>query len=147
MKKFATLTLIGAASALALSATAVSAQDYNRDGYRDAPRSSDYRGDSYRNDGYRGDRNAWVSINERQAQLDRRIDRGVRDGSLSRREAYRLRSEFNQIARLEARYRVNGLNGWERADLDRRFDSLSAQIRAERHDDQYGSGYGYDSRR
>ena len=142
MKKLVTLTLIGAASALALSATAASAQDYNRDGYRDAPRSSDYRGDSYR-----GDRNAWVSINQRQAQLDRRIDQGVRNGSLNRREAYRLRTEFNQIARLEARYRVNGLNGWERADLDRRFDSLSAQIRAERHDDQYGYGYGHDNHR
>jgi hypothetical protein len=140
MKKFVTLTLIGAASALALSATAASAQDYNHDGYRDAPRSD------YRNDGNRGDRNAWVSINERQAQLDRRIDRGVRDGSLNRREAYRLRGEFQDIARLEARYRMNGLNGWERADLDRRFDRLSAQIRAERHD-QYGSGYGYDNRR
>ena len=142
MKKLTTLTLIGAASALALSATAASAQDYGRhDGYRDAPRS-DYRGDTYR-----GDRNAWISINQRQAQLDRRIDQGVRNGSLNRREAYRLRGEFNQIARLEARYRVNGLNGWERADLDRRFDSLSAQIRAERRDDQYGSGYGYDNRR
>jgi len=140
MKKLTTLTLIAAASALTLSATAASAQDYNHDGYRDAPRSD------YRNDGYRGDRNAWVSINQRQAQLDRRIDQGVRDGSLNRREAYRLRGEFTQIARLEARYRANGLNGWERADLDRRFDSLSAQIRAERHD-QYGSGYGYDNRR
>ena len=141
MKKLMTLTLIGAASALALSATAVSAQDYNHDGYRDAPRS-DYRGDSYR-----GDRNAWVSINQRQAQLDRRIDQGVRNGSLNRREAYRLRGEFNDIARLEYRYRQNGLNGWERADLDRRFDQLSAQIRYERHDNQYGSGYGYDNRR
>jgi hypothetical protein len=140
MKKLTTLTLIGAASALALSATAASAQDYNRDGYRDAPRSD------YRNDGHRGNHNAWVSINQRQAQLDRRIDQGVRSGSLNRREAYRLRTEFNQIARLETRYRVNGLNGWERADLDRRFDRLSAQIRAERHD-QYGSGYGYDNRR
>ncbi|MGH6911748.1 MAG: hypothetical protein ACREE0_08395 [Phenylobacterium sp.] len=141
MKKLVTLTLIGAASALALSATAVSAQDYNRDGYRDAPRSD------YRNDGYRSDRNAWVSINQRQAQLDRRIDQGVRNGSLTRREAYRLRGEFTQIARLEARYRVNGLTGWERADLDRRFDGLSAEIRAQRHDDQYGYGYGYDNRR
>ena len=83
MKKLVTLTLIGAASALALSATAVSAQDYNRDGYRDAPRSD------YRNDGYRGDRNAWISINERQARLDRRIDQGVRNGTLNRRGAVR----------------------------------------------------------
>ena len=145
MKKLVTLTLIGAASALALSATAVSApavpaQEYNPEVYRDAPVSV------YLNDGHRGDPNDWVSINQRQAQLDRRIDQGVRHGSLNRREAYRLRAEFNQIARLEARYRANGLNGWERADLDRRFDVLSARIRAERHD-QYGSGYGYDNRR
>ena len=117
MKKIVTLTLIGAASALALSATAVSAQPYGG-----------------------GRHNGWTSIDQRQAQLDRRIDRGVRDGTLNRREAYRLRGEFRQIARLEARYRSNGLNGWERADLDRRFDNLSGQIREERHD-QYGSGY------
>lgn len=129
MKKLTTLTLIGAASALALTATAASAQPYNG-----------------RHDGYRGDRGAWTSINERQAQLDRRIDQGVRNGSLNRREASRLRGEFTQIARLEARYRVNGLTGWERADLDRRFDTLSAQIRAERHD-QYGYGYGPNYRR
>jgi hypothetical protein len=140
MKKLTTLTLIGAASALALGATAASAQSYGdrHDGYR----QDSYRQDSYRGDGYRG---GYVSIDQRMAQLDRRIDRGVRDGTLSRREAYRLRSEFQQIARLQARYRADGLNGWERADLDRRFDILSNQIRAERHD-EYGYGYGYDRR-
>jgi hypothetical protein len=141
MKKFTTLTLIGAASALALSASAASAQAYGdrHDGYRGDRSYSQRNNDGYR-DGRGGDRNAWMNINQRQAQLDRRIDRGIRDGSLSRQEAYRLRAEFRQIARLETRYRANGLSGWERADLDRRFDALSAQIRAERHD-QYGSGY------
>jgi len=76
----------------------------------------------------------WQSINQRQAQLDRRIDQGVRSGSLSRREASRLRGEFNSLSRLEASYRRGGLSGWERADLDRRFDRLEAQIRYERHD-------------
>ncbi|NBW13456.1 MAG: hypothetical protein EBR82_36155, partial [Caulobacteraceae bacterium] len=76
----------------------------------------------------------WQSINQRQVQLDRRIDQGVRNGSLSRREATRLRAEFNSLARLEANYRRGGLSAWERADLDRRFDRLSAQIRYERHD-------------
>jgi hypothetical protein len=140
MKKLTTLTLIGAASALALGATAASAQPYG-------DRYDGYRQDSYRQDSYRGDgnRGGYVSIDQRMAQLDRRIDRGVRDGTLSRREAYRLRSEFQQIARLQARYRADGLSGWERADLDRRFDILSDEIRAERHD-QYGYGYGYDRR-
>ena len=78
--------------------------------------------------------NNWQSINQRQAQLDRRIDQGVRSGQLSRREATRLRSEFNSLARLESQYRRGGLSSWERNDLDRRFDRLSAQIRYERND-------------
>lgn len=81
---------------------------------------------------YRG---GWQPINARQAQLDQRIDVGVRNGALTRREAVSLRAEFNDIARLEAQYRrSNGLSNWERADLDRRFDALSARIRYERND-------------
>ena len=80
----------------------------------------------------------WQSINARQASLDRRIDQGVRNGQLSRREAVRLRGEFNSLPRLEANYRRGGLTAWERADLDRRFDRLSDQIRHERRDrDRY----------
>ncbi|MDO9336658.1 MAG: hypothetical protein EON95_13165 [Caulobacteraceae bacterium] len=79
----------------------------------------------------------WQNINQRQAQLDRRIDQGVRNGALTRREAGNLRNEFRGIARLEARYRATaGLQTWERRDLDRRFDVLSAKIRWERHDRQ-----------
>lgn len=76
----------------------------------------------------------WQSINARQSNLDRRIDQGVRNGQLSRREATRLRSDFNGLLRLEAGYRRGGLTSWERADLDRRFDRLSAQVRIERRD-------------
>ncbi|AQR60992.1 hypothetical protein BZG35_04445 [Brevundimonas sp. LM2] len=76
----------------------------------------------------------WQSINVRQANLDRRIDQGVRSGSLSRREATRLRGEFTSLLRLESNYRRGGLTAWERTDLDRRFDRLSAQIRVERRD-------------
>ncbi|WP_417231564.1 hypothetical protein [Brevundimonas sp.] len=90
------------------------------------------------NAGYNGGYNqpAWQAINRRQANLDRRIDVGVRNGSLTRREAARLRHEFNNIARLESHYRRNGLTRWEMADLDRRFDHLSMQIRMERRDRQ-----------
>lgn len=76
----------------------------------------------------------WTSINARQANLDRRIDQGVRNGALSRREATALRAEFRQIAQLETRYRRNGLSVAERRDLDQRFDRLSARIRIERRD-------------
>ncbi|AAK25182.1 hypothetical protein EIB18_17070 [Caulobacter vibrioides] len=83
------------------------------------------------------------SINERQDRLERRIDRGLYNGTLTRHEAYRLRAELREAARLEHRYRRDGLSRWERADLDRRFDRISAQIRYERHDRDYGYGYGY----
>jgi hypothetical protein len=137
MKKLTTLTLIGAASALALSATAVSAQDYGRYDHNRNNNSSS-------RDGYpRG----WIGVDARQAQLDRRIDQGVRNGAISRSEARRLRDDFHRIALIEARYKRDGLNNWERADLDRRLDALSRQIRIDRSDRVSGYGYGRDSRR
>ncbi|MGE0663010.1 MAG: hypothetical protein AB7H66_00385 [Hyphomonadaceae bacterium] len=87
---------------------------------------------------------SWQSINERQARLDARIDAGVRNGSLTRREAARLRDEFYELVRLERRYRASyGLSYAERRDLDMRFDRLSAQIRYERRDDdnRYDRGW------
>ncbi|MAK82221.1 hypothetical protein [Phenylobacterium sp.] len=87
---------------------------------------------------------AWISIAQRKANLERRIDMGQRSGSLSRNEAFRLRAEFNDLRRLEHHYRRGGLTRWEMADLDRRMDRLSARIYVERRDDdrRYGQGYG-----
>jgi hypothetical protein len=81
-----------------------------------------------------GRHEANYNINQRQAEIARRIDRGQRDGSLSLREARRMRVELSRIESLEHRYRRAGLQGWERADLDRRLDALSRQVFAERHD-------------
>jgi len=108
--------IIALAAATALSAGAASAQGY----------------------GYGRE---WMPIEQRLERLDNRIDQGVRSGQLTRREAYQLRAQFNGIVRLEARYSRNGLNNWERADLDRRFDNLSAQIRMARRDDDRRYGY------
>ena len=142
MKKTLTILAATAASVLALSAGAASAQGWNSNTQRP---SADARYD--RGGEWRDSRGGWMNINQRQAQLDRRIDQGIRNGSITRNEAIRLRSEFRDIARLEARYRANGLSNWERADLDRRFDTLSARIRWERNDgDRYGYGYGYGRR-
>ncbi len=125
--------MIALAAATALSAGAASAQPYGYD-RRDAQAYG-------RHDGGR-----WMSINDRQERLDRRIDQGVRSGQITRNEAYRLRSEFRRIANLEARYRYNGFSNWERADLDRRFDVLQQQIRYERRDDDRRYGYDDDRR-
>ncbi len=84
----------------------------------------------------------WMNVNQRQANLDARIDQGVRNGSLTRAEAVQLRMEFRQIARLEDQYRASrpGLTMAERNDLDRRMDMLSAKIAVNRHDNQDRNG-------
>lgn len=81
---------------------------------------------------------AWMSINERQARLDERIEAGMRSGDLSQPEAMSLRAEFRDLMGLEARYRAGGLSAWERQDLDRRFDQLSMRIRYDRTDRERG---------
>lgn len=95
----------------------------------------------------RHDQGRWeqgaYNLNQRQAQLNSRIEIGVRRGDISRREAADLRNQSYEIARLEAHYRVNGLNPRERADLDRRFDRLEMRIVREAHDRDYGQGYGH----
>ena len=116
MKKI--LLSIAAVSAVAAAVPAVaSAQSYDRGPDRGYDR------------GYRQDIGG-----DRVARLDQRIDMGIRNGGLSRNEAWRLKGDLRETARLESRYRRGGLSGWERADLDRRYDRISAQIRYERHD-------------
>jgi len=120
--KLATLSLIGA-TALTAAATTAAAQPY----------------------GY-GRSHGWEPIGARQAQLEHRIERGMARGAITRSEARRLFIQMDQLARLEARYRYNGLSYAERADLDRRFDHLAAQVRFERRDRDRDYGYGYGHR-
>ena len=87
-----------------------------------------------RGDRYEQNRGAWQSISNRKYQLDRRIDVGLRNGSLSRREGRRLENELNRLIRLERSYMRGGLTRWERNDLDRRYDRLAVQVRIERRD-------------
>ena len=87
-----------------------------------------------RHDRYEQNRGGWQSISNRKYQLDRRIDVGLRNGSLSRREGRRLENELNRLIRLERSYMRGGLTRWERNDLDRRYDRLAVQVRIERRD-------------
>lgn len=128
MKKFVISALALTAASVALPAAA---QSYHAP-YRPAPGYS--QGYGYSPAQY-NNYNGWESMSRRQARLDQRIDNGIRNGQLSRREATRLRTEFNALLRLEGSYRrTNGLSQWERQDLDRRYDRLAYQIRDERHD-------------
>jgi len=128
MKKFLIPAIALAAASVAVPAMA---QNYG-------PQHRDDRGGRYeqdRGDRYeRDNRGGWQSISQRKYQLDRRIDQGERNRQLSRREAIRLRAELNQLVRLEYSYQRGGFSARERADLDRRYDHLARQVRAERRD-------------
>ena len=118
--------LLAAAAALSMLAVA-------------APASAQYRdNDRYdRHDRY--DRNDWNdenvrsirSVDARQADLERRIFRGMRNGSLSEREASRLRAAFGEIAGWEQRYRRGGFTRHEIRDLHYRLDRLNTLLVAE----------------
>jgi len=98
-----------------------------------AAQSYDRHGPS-RGHGYEQNYGGWQSINQRKYNLDRRIDQGLRNRQLSYREASRLKDQLNGLVRLERSYQRGGLTRWERQDLDRRYDRLSAGIRYERRD-------------
>ena len=77
------------------------------------------------------------NVNQRQIDLNARIDMGVRQRTITPIEADRLREESRNIARQEEQYRASGrgLDRDERAELDRRFNDLAARINTNRTDD------------
>jgi hypothetical protein len=126
------IAALAAVTTVTAFAAPAAAQSYDR---------YDGRHDNGRYEQARPNRGGY-NLNERQEQLNRRIEIGARRGLITRREAADLREQSYEIARIEARYRYDGLNGWERADLDRRFDRLETRIAREIHDRDYGYGYG-----
>lgn len=84
------------------------------------------------------DRGHWDNGPDRGQRLAWRIDQSERDGMLNRWEARRLRWELRSVQDLQYRYMRDGMQGWERADLDRRYDSLSQRLRYARGDGDYG---------
>lgn len=138
MKKFLIPAIALAAASIAVPAIAQNYGPQHRDD-RGGRYEQEHRGDrddrGDRGDRYeRDNRGGRQSISQRKYQLDRRIDQGERNRQLSRREALRLRSELNRLVRLEAGYMRGGLSARERIELDRRYDRLSVQVRAERRD-------------
>ena len=86
---------------------------------------------------------AEYNINARQAELEWRLEQGVRRGLITQREMREIRTDLRSVNRLERAYRSDGrLTARERIQLDRRLDWSEARI-ASRMDRDYGYGYGH----
>lgn len=72
------------------------------------------------------------SVGEREARLAARIDEGVRQKSLDKAQAARLRDRLRRIRSLETYYRrSHGFSPWERRDIERRLTALSTRVGAD----------------
>lgn len=78
----------------------------------------------------------FAPVNQRAQMIQSRIDQGIRSGGLNRREAFQLQGQLRGIQKLEYRYRLSGgrIDMRERADLERRYDALSAKVRFDKQD-------------
>jgi hypothetical protein len=133
MKKFLIPAIALAAASVAVPAMAQN-YGYGREYRAPAYGQNHGYGQQHRAPAHARNHDGWQQIAQRKYNLDRRIDRGEWNRQLSRREANWLRAELNALVRLEHRYMRGGLSFRERADLDHRYDRLSAQIRIERRD-------------
>jgi hypothetical protein len=81
------------------------------------------------NNGNNWNADSGVGISSRIAQLDARVQAGVRSGEINRSEARDLRAQLRDLTRLEGRYSYNGFTQAERQDLRQRLRSVREQIR------------------
>jgi hypothetical protein len=73
-------------------------------------------------------------INHRQTNQQKRIDQGVRNGSLTPREIYRLQRQQANINAREARYKSDSkFSRGERRDLNHRLNRASKNIYHKKH--------------
>ena len=92
---------------------------------------------------YRQDYRRWhdegrqLSVDDRQARIHNRIQRGFENGQLTRRELRQLERDLAQIEEKERVFASDGrIGGRERSELHRDLDRLSERLRFERRDAQ-----------
>ncbi|HEY9217250.1 MAG TPA: hypothetical protein VIO94_04320 [Phenylobacterium sp.] len=72
-------------------------------------------------------------------RLERRLERAMQNGRLTRQEYYTLRASVRQLEQLEYRYQRDGVvTRWERDDLMRRANYVENRLRRERNDRDFG---------
>lgn len=83
-----------------------------------------------------------ANINEREARIRARVERGLHDGRITNFEARRLSRELAAIEAKERAYKADGrLTYREDAELNRSLDRLAANVRARMRDDERTYSY------
>ena len=81
-------------------------------------------------------------IDNRQVNISQRIDEGVSSGRISQREARRLHSRERDIARLEARFKRDGVvTQQERRQLQNELTRLRQDVERAMNNERRGRGY------
>jgi uncharacterized membrane protein YebE (DUF533 family) len=99
------------------------------------PALAQYGTDQYRTP--RIDQDSTPRIDQRQANQRERIERGLRNGQLTQREAERLFQHERRIRRMERMALADGrMSRSERAAIEQEQDQLSRRIARNMHDEQ-----------
>lgn len=142
------MTALLAVTALSAAAAPALAQDYSR-GPSDHRHAGAYGSDrgAYDRDGRGYDRSDdrvdgrygqsyGSDMRARYQRIEARIQRGLRNRTLSYREGDRLTQQLRSLKMTDRQYRISGgrLTRWEQRDLEQRADRLEMQLRRERRD-------------
>lgn len=84
--------------------------------------------------GYGYGQNIGREIDQRQAQLEQRVQRMAYDGRISRQEYRLFQRQFQNLDRLQWSFRRDGYSRWERAELHAQLERIHTQIRHERRE-------------
>ncbi|TDM09695.1 MAG: hypothetical protein C4K60_10845 [Ideonella sp. MAG2] len=78
-----------------------------------------------------------VDMNAREKHQEKRIEKGMANGEISKQEARRLKMEQRGIDRAQKRAEADGqVTDKERARIDRMQDRAGKDIKRQRHDEQ-----------
>ena len=80
---------------------------------------------------------------DQRAAFETRLDAGVRDRTLTRRQAERLRADYAELVEMETRYASDRrFTTAERSDLTNRYNNLTRRLDNLEDDENDGGGYG-----
>lgn len=76
----------------------------------------------------------WQPLSQRSRDFEQRIALGLRNRTLTQREAVQLRTDWRALAQVEANYQRGGIDQREQADLWARYNAIESRLGGGAHD-------------